>query len=155
MFLNSWQPDGGTANLTKEERLEKLFSKLDFFGVQSWSNQDRNDVTSLKEEYHHLFALDDLQLGKTDMVKHSVKLNNHAPFKERYCSILPHQFDEVRKHLQEMLDIGSIWKLHSPWASTVVLVRIKDGSLRFCTDLRKWILSWLRMHIVCLRLRNH
>ena len=44
--------------LTKEERLEKLFSKLDLCGVQSWSTQDRNDVTSLIEEYHHLFVLD-------------------------------------------------------------------------------------------------
>ena len=36
-----------------------------------------------------------------------------------------------------MLDIGAIHKLHSPWASAVVLVRKKDGSLRFCIDLRK------------------
>ena len=49
----------------KEERLEKLFSELDLSGVQSWSNPDRSDVTSLIEEYHHLFALDDLGLGKT------------------------------------------------------------------------------------------
>ena len=39
--------------------------------------------------------------------------------------------------MQEMLDIGAIQKSHSPWASTVVLVQKKDGSLRFCTDLRK------------------
>ena len=36
-----------------------------------------------------------------------------------------------------MLDIGVIWELHSPWASTVVQVQKKDGSLRFCIDLRK------------------
>ena len=36
-----------------------------------------------------------------------------------------------------MLDIGAIQKSHSPWASTVVLVQKKDGSLRFCIDLRK------------------
>ena len=36
-----------------------------------------------------------------------------------------------------MLDIGAIWKLHSLWASMVVLVQKKDGSLRFCIDLRK------------------
>ena len=36
-----------------------------------------------------------------------------------------------------MLDIGAIWKSHSLWASTVVLVWKKDGSLRFCIDLRK------------------
>ena len=36
-----------------------------------------------------------------------------------------------------MLEIGAIWKPNSPWASAVVLVRKKDGSLRFCIDLRK------------------
>ena len=46
-------------------------------------------------------------------------------------------YNDMRAHIQEMLDIGAIWKSHSPWASAVVLVQKKDGSLRFCNDLRK------------------
>ena len=30
--------------------------------------------------------------------------------------------NNVRAHIQEMLDIGAIHKSHSPWASTVVLL---------------------------------
>ena len=36
-----------------------------------------------------------------------------------------------------MLDIGVIQQSTSPWASPVVLVHKKDGSLQFCIDLRK------------------
>ena len=36
-----------------------------------------------------------------------------------------------------MMEIGPIQKSASPWASTMVLVRKKDGFLRFCIDLRK------------------
>ena len=46
-------------------------------------------------------------------------------------------YDDVRAHIQEMLDIGAIQKSHIPWASTLLLVQKKDGSLRFCIDLRK------------------
>ena len=46
-------------------------------------------------------------------------------------------YDDVRAHIQEMLDIGAIHKSHSPWASAVVLVEKKDGGLRFCINLRK------------------
>ena len=42
-----------------------------------------------------------------------------------------------------MLEIGAIKHSNSHWASTVVLVQKKDGSLRFCTDLRK-----LNVHMI-------
>ena len=76
-------------------------------------------------------------MGKTSIVKHKIKLTDNVPFRERYGRISPHQFEELRKHLQEMLDIGAISKNNSPWTSAIVLVRKKDGSLRFCIDLRK------------------
>ena len=115
----------------------KILEKLDLTGIESWTEQQQHSVKKLLEEYQHLFTLNLKELGKTSVVKHEIRLGNNTPFKERYRRIPPHQYEEVRKHLQEMLDIGAICRSTSPWASPVVLVCKKDGSLRFCIDLRK------------------
>ena len=44
---------------------------------------------------------------------------------------------EVAKQLQKMQESGVIEPSDSPWSSPVVLVRKKDGSLRFCVDYRE------------------
>ena len=84
-----------------------------------------------------MFALNLNKLGKTSLVQHDIKLDDMTPFKKQYRRIPPHQYEEIKKHLQEMLEIGAIRRSISPWASPVVLVQKKDGSLRFCIDLRK------------------
>ena len=95
------------------------------------------ETRKLFHEYAHIFALESLDMGHTSMVKHKIRLNNYTPFKERYRRIPPNLFDEVKNHLKEMIEVEAIQKSSSPWASAVVLVRKKDGSLRFCIDLRK------------------
>ena len=35
-------------------------------------------------KHNHIFTVDDLELVKTDLVKHVIKLDNYVPFKERY-----------------------------------------------------------------------
>ena len=121
----------------KNERMSKILQQLDLTGIGSWTEQQQNLVKKLLEEYQHLFALSLNELGKTSLVQHEIKLSDNRPFKERYRRIPPHQYEEVWKHLQEMLAVGAIWKSMSPWASPVVLVCKKDGSLWFCIDLRK------------------
>ena len=118
-------------------RLEKLFSKLDLTGMEGWSNEQNQQMRNVFEDYHHLFALEDLEMGKTDLVKHVIKLDNPQPFRERYRRTPPHQYEEAKQHLKEMVEIGVIRKSQSPWASAVVLVRKKTGELCFCIDLRK------------------
>ena len=114
-----------------DDRLSKILEKLDLKGIESWTEQQQHAVRKLLEEYQHLFALNLKEMGKTSLAQHEIQLSDKTPFKERYRRIPPHQYEEVRKHLQEMLDIGVIHRSTSPWASPVVLVRKKDGSLWF------------------------
>ena len=64
------------------ERLNALFSKLDLSGIEEWSEDNQQKIHDLMVEYQHLFALNDLELGCTDKVKHKIKLDNPVPFKD-------------------------------------------------------------------------
>ena len=108
-----------------DDSLSKILEKLDLKGIESWTEQQQS-VRKLLEEYQHLLALNLKELGKTSLVQHEIQLSDKTPFKERYRRIPPHQYKEVRKHLQEMLDIGAIHRSTSPWASPLVLVCKKD-----------------------------
>ena len=87
-------------------------------------------------EYKHLFAMNLSELGKMSLVQYDIKLDDMTPFKECYQRIPQHQYEEVKKHLQEMMEMGAIHK-SSPWASPIVLVCKMDGGLQFCINLRK------------------
>ena len=106
-------------------------------GCKEWTEGQQQLVRELIIKNHEIFAVEDKELGWTDLVKHKIKLDNYVPFKEQYRRIPPHQYDKVKKHLKEMLEIGAIRRSESLWASAVVLIRKKDGSLRFCIDLKK------------------
>ena len=84
-----------------------------------------------------VFFKTDMDMGRTNLVKHHIKLTDPVLFKESYRRIPPQMYDEVKAHIQEMLDLGAIRPSNSPWASAIVLVRKKDGRLRFCIDLRR------------------
>ena len=56
------------------------------------------------------------------IVKHSIKLTDPTPFKECYWHIPPGRYEEVKAHIQEMLDIGAIHPSNGPWASAIVLL---------------------------------
>ena len=65
-------------------------------------------------------------MGRTNLIKHHIKLTDPIPFKEAYRRIPPQIYDEVKAHIQEMLDLGAITPSYSPWASTIVIVRKKE-----------------------------
>ena len=119
------------STLTEMERHDLLLEKLDLSGLEAWPQEQAEQARSLLKEYH------DMQ--HTNATKHKIVLKDPdtPPFKERFRRIPPPQLDEVREHLKLMLDVGVIWPSNSPWCNAVVLVRKKDGSLRFCIDFRK------------------
>ena len=125
----------------KEEELARrgklVVEQIDLSSIQNWSQSLQQQVRELLMEFQDIFALNDLELGRTNLVKHHIPLTNPVPFKDRYTRIPPSQFEPLRKLLKNMEEVGAIRKSNSPWSSSIVLVKKKDGNLRFCIDLRK------------------
>ena len=105
--------------------------------LETLTSEQVNLVEKLLLKWKDVFSLHDLDLGKTSLTKHHINLSDPTPFKERHRRIPPAMVHSVREHLKEMLDLGVIRPSNSPFASNVVLVKKKDGTLRFCIDLRR------------------
>ena len=127
------------STLTEAERQDLLLEKLDLSGLEAWPEDQAGKARSLLKEYHDIFSLEKCDMGHTNATKHKIVLKDPdtPPFKEHFHRIPPPQLDEVREHLKLMLDAGVIQPSNSPWCNAVVLVRKKDGLLRFCIDFRK------------------
>ena len=127
------------STLTETERQDLLLEKLDLSGLEAWPQEQAEKAHNLLKEYHDIFSLEKRDMGHTNATKHKIVLKDPdtPPFKECFCRIPPPQLDKVREHLKLMLDTGVIQPSNSPWCNAVVLVRKKDGSLRFCIDFRK------------------
>ncbi|KAK7933302.1 hypothetical protein WMY93_004198 [Mugilogobius chulae] len=97
----------------------------------------RERITSKLNSIPDVFAKHDLDFGRTDKVKHQIKLSDPTPFKQRPRPIHPQDVDAVRNHLRELLESGVIRDSDSPFASPIVVVRKKNGSVRLCIDYRK------------------
>ncbi len=126
-----------TQEAPRKER-EWPLSEISLEKADVLTTEQRKQVEALLVEFGDVFSRSNIyDLGKADHVEHDIKVMDERPFKQRYHTIPPHLYEEVRKHIQEMLDVGVITKLYSPWVSPVVLVWKKDKGLRICIDYRK------------------
>ncbi len=75
-------------------------------------------------------------MGLAKGVEHSIRLSDSRPFRERSRRLAPADIDDVRKHLQDLLNVGIIKESHSPYASPIVIARKKNGAVRMCIDYR-------------------
>ena len=126
-----------TENTSIEDDGSWILNLIDLSGLEDWPEKLQQEAKEMLKRNAKVFSKDDMDMGRTNLVKHHIKLTDPVPFKEAYRKISPQMYDEVKTHLQEMLDLGAIRPSNSPWASAIVLVRKKDGRLRFCIDLRK------------------
>ena len=87
-------------------------------------------------KYHEIFSIEDDERGETNTVEFDINIGDEAPKRQAARQIPFAACQEVVKQLEKMQRIGVIQSSKSPWSSPVVLVRKRDGSLKFCVDYR-------------------
>ena len=113
-----------------------LLSSFDFTDIDANTEQVQQ-LKHLLVNNSESFALNEHDLGFTKLVQHRIELTDDAPFRQRHRRIPPSMYQELKSHLQNLIDQKVIRKSHSPWCSNVVLTRKKDKSLRLCIDYRQ------------------
>ena len=98
---------------------------------------DKEQLLALLLEYADVFSVKSGDLGRTSMLQHRIDTGNSLPIHLPPRRLPQARREEARRLMQEMADAGVIEPSEGPWSSPVVLVRKKDGSIRFCVDYRK------------------
>ncbi len=101
------------------------------------SDYQRKAVDDFIVEYADLFSKGKKDLGRVRMTCHTIELENSRPFKQAPRRLGLTGEDACEKAVDDMLAAGVCEPCQSPWASRVVLVTKKDGTIRFCVDYRQ------------------
>ena len=96
----------------------------------------KQKLNELFKEYQDVFSQGEDDLGNTPLLEHAIETHG-PPLRQPYRRQNPKVRREEMAQVQQMLSNNVIHPSNSPWASPVVMVRKKDGSLRFCVDFRQ------------------
>ena len=113
--------------------MDGIYERID----TSVSPEDRERLTRLLEQYSSVFSKGPSDMGLTDLVLHEIETGDNRPIRQALRPQPLTMLPVIDQHLSEMLEQKLIEPSRSEWASNVVMVKKKDGTLRFCVDYRK------------------
>ena len=115
---------------------------------EEWNLQQDLHTGPLDQHQHELFqqllgensdlcAKNQMDIGRTSILKHSINTGDASPQAQTFYKANPIRKQFIEKEIKEMLKKGIIQPSLSPWASPVVVVDKKDHTQRFCVDYRR------------------
>lgn len=111
--------------------------QIETVDLSSLPTDEQGQVRSLLQRFTHVFSAHDMDLGCTNLITHDIPLLDDIPIRQRYRRIPPSEYEVVKNHINQLLEAQVIRESSSPYASPIVLVKKKDGSLRMCVDYRQ------------------
>lgn len=98
------------------------------------STEQETEMREILKEFPEVFT--DIP-GKTNLVECDIKLTSQDPIKVKQYPMPYSMTEEVKKEVQQMLQLGVIEHSDSPYSFPLVMIRKKDGTNRCCIDFRQ------------------
>jgi hypothetical protein len=100
------------------------------------SESQREQAAQFIRAHASVFSKSSTDLGRNSQLPHRINTGDHPPVRQPLRRQPYAHLAEIERNVQEMLAAKVIEPVASPWASNVLLVKKKDGSMRFCVDYR-------------------
>ncbi|VDI71144.1 Hypothetical predicted protein [Mytilus galloprovincialis] len=127
----------GTCSTSKKEDLPDHLQELFTTSSQDLTTDQKSKLRTLLYTYSDVFAKTEFDLGNFSHVEHEIDTGDARPIQLRMRRTPACFVQEEEAHLKKMLDAGVIQPSTSEWASAPVLIRKKDGGVRWCIDFRR------------------
>ena len=114
-----------------------LPDQIDAVNLSALSAEEQKEARLLLWKHAPVFSSHDSDLGCTNLITHEIPLLDDTPIRQRYRRIPPSEYEVVKEHINQLLGAQVIRESCRPFASPIVLVKKKDGSLRLCVDYRQ------------------
>ncbi|CAF1504501.1 unnamed protein product [Adineta ricciae] len=111
------------------EKIEKLTIHIE-------NQSQREKLQRILWKYGKLYDLRQPSIIKR-LARHAIETGTHPPVYAPPYRVSYKDEQIQKEEIDKLLQQGIIQESKSPWSSPIVLVRKKDGSVRFCIDFRK------------------
>ncbi|UYV61424.1 ACE [Cordylochernes scorpioides] len=94
----------------------------------------KNRLLTCLNEFADIFDFEKKSFPVSGKIKHKIDTSDYPPIRQRPYRVSPAERRVIQSEVEKMMETKIIWPSSSPWASPVILVRKKDGSLRFSSS---------------------
>ena len=120
-------------SLRRAEAIDQMIEDL----PEELNDEQRRQVKKLLRQNEGIFSKGEHDIGRTQLIEYRIDTGDHRPIRQSLRRQPFQHLEIIDKQVKDMKDAGIIESAASPWAFNVVLVKKKDGNLRFCVDYRR------------------
>jgi len=101
------------------------------------NEQQRSKLKALLVRHRTIISTGEHDIGRTHLVEHRIDTGEHRPTRQPLRHHPFQHLEWIDEEVAKMQEHGIVEPAASPWASNILCVKKKDGSLRFCVDYRR------------------